>query len=147
MFMLIFIYNVYTYIYEIKDIVCWIFTLSSLDSKVCFNVSILKRISASLNNVCKAINFHLNGKWTLCAYCVAGALLHGSIMMNSHRHSSGLMEQLDAHPVSCRWQLTHNGGIWSGGRGQSCSLGRDTLELPGEGFSNIVHIWIAWRDG
>lgn len=79
---------------KLNTIVCWIFTLSSLVSKVGFVVSILKRSTLHLsksNNVCKSINFHLNDKWLFCAYCVAGALLHGSTVMNPHRPNSGFM--------------------------------------------------------
>lgn len=57
---------------------------------------------ASLNDLFTIINFHLNDKWLLCAYYVAGTLLDGSTMMSQYRYSPGLVEQLNT-------QLTVNG--------------------------------------
>lgn len=37
---------------------------------------------ASLNDLFTIINFHLNDKWLLHAYYVAGTLLDGSTMMS-----------------------------------------------------------------
>lgn len=58
----------------------------------------------------ESLFFHLNDKWLLGTYSVAGPLLGGSIM-NQHRHSLGLVEKLKIPASNCTGQWTCDGEI------------------------------------